>query len=161
VPVVWAGVTGKTKVLFVGIPLAPSGSRLPFVASFPVLMRNALLWMLPSVEIRHPGDRVAGWTSRRVGRVESPVDGATHAFSVLSTAESDLRRAEPAATEPIPRRRPVAGVLIALAIVLLSVDFVSPRNKSRVGPVSQVCDRMTLCLPKVSHLREEAWRGVA
>jgi len=114
---------GTTKVLFVGIPLAPSGSRLPFVASFPVLMRNALLWMLPQAEIRRCGDQVAGWTSRRTGLVESPVDGTVHAFSVLSAAESDLRRAEPIGSGPIPRRRPLAGALVALAIVLLSVEW--------------------------------------
>jgi len=122
-PVVWAGVTGQTKVLFVGIPLAPSGSRLPFVASFPVLMRNALLWMLPQAEMRRCGDRVAGWTSRRAGFIERPADGAVHAFSVLSAAESDLRRAEPIASEPIPHRRPLAAALVALAIVLLAVEW--------------------------------------
>ncbi len=122
-PVVWAGVTGKTKVLFVGIPLAPFGSRLPFVASFPSLMRNALLWMLPSPEIRRPGDRVAGWTSRRTGLVASTVDGAVHAFSVLSAAESDLRRPQAMVCEPIPHRRPLAAALVALAIALLAVEW--------------------------------------
>jgi hypothetical protein len=79
--------------------------------------------MLPATEMRRPGDRVAGWTSRRTGLIESPADRTVHAFSVLSAAESDLRRAEPIASEPMPHRRPVAGALIILAILLLAVEW--------------------------------------
>jgi len=122
-PVIWAGATGKSKVLLVGIPPTPAGSRFPLAASFPALMRNAFAWMLPSPEVRRPGDPIEGWTSRRVGLVESPLDGAVHAFSALSAAESDLRRQQGVAHEPTARRHSLASVLVALAILLLPVEW--------------------------------------
>jgi len=122
-PLVWAGQTGRTKILFVGIPPTPSGSRLPLVASFPVLMRNALLWMLPSPRALRPGERVHGWTSRKTGLAQSPVDGETHAFGLLSATESDLRRERPVESDTFAGRRSLAFILIAVAIVLLPVEW--------------------------------------
>jgi hypothetical protein len=59
-PLVWAGATGKTKVLFVAAPLTPDGSRLPLLAAFPMLVRNACLWMLPQASVLRPGEAVDG-----------------------------------------------------------------------------------------------------
>jgi hypothetical protein len=122
-PLLWAGRTGNTKVLFVGVPLLPSGSRLPLVASFPVLMRSALQWMLPGPEALRPGEPVKGWTSRRVGFVAPPTGDRKHAFSVLSADESDLRRGDGARGETFAARRPLTGMLVALAVVLLGVEW--------------------------------------
>jgi hypothetical protein len=121
-PLVWAGQTGKTKVLFVGIPVMPSGSRLPLVASFPLLMRNTFQWMLPRAEALHPGDRVGGWTSRKAGLVEGP-DGRMHAFSVASAEESDLRRSAGLEGETWGRRHSMALFLVLFAIALLPVEW--------------------------------------
>jgi hypothetical protein len=121
-PLVWAGQTGATRVLFVGIPVMPSGSRLPLVASFPALMRNAVQWMLPGAETLRPGDRVNGWTSPRAGLVAGP-DGTPHAFSLANPRESDLRRPSERMTQPLPQRRSLAGVFVLLAAVLLPVEW--------------------------------------
>jgi len=133
-PLVWAGVSpsparegagegaGSTKVLFVGIPVMPSGSRLPLVASFPVLMRNALQWMLPSPESPHPGEREGGWTSRKAGLVKCP-DGRVRAFSVASTEESDLRRAPGLKGETFGQRHSLATILVMIAIALLLIEW--------------------------------------
>jgi hypothetical protein len=40
-PVVWAGENGRTRALIVALPLTTDDSRLPLLASFPVLMGNA------------------------------------------------------------------------------------------------------------------------
>ena len=140
-PVVWAGSTGKIigtaaqreilpptplheqKVLLVGIPLSAAGSRLPLAAAFPVLMRNAANWMLPEPEALRPGGMIGGWTRRRTGLERRPGDPMTHAFSVLSAAESDLRR--PDASEPpeYTARTPLAGFLVALAAVLMVTEW--------------------------------------
>ena len=103
--VVWAGETGRTKVLFVGLPLATSGSRFPLVASFPVLMRNAFEWMLTPSPLAGRAER---WDTRA---------------SVLNAAESDLRRGKPVEGEAIARRFPLAFVFVALAVVLLPVEW--------------------------------------
>jgi len=121
-PLIWAGQVGKSKVLYVGIPVMPSGSRLPLVACFPVLMRNALQWMLPQASAFHPGDRVGGWTSRKAGLVKGP-DGRVHAFSVASTEESDLRRGRGLRGEMFGQRHSVSIILVVLAIALLAVEW--------------------------------------
>jgi hypothetical protein len=144
-PLLWAGETGqagetpalrcKTKVLFVGIPVMPSGSRLPLVASFPVLMRNALQWMLRSPEALHPGEPLTlpspprgegrvrgGWTSRKAGLVKGP-DGRAHAFSVASVEESDLRRAPGLKGETFGQRHSLSMVLALSALALLLVEW--------------------------------------
>jgi hypothetical protein len=123
-------------VLFVGIPLLPSGSRLPVVASFPVLLRNALRWMLPHTEALRPGDRIEGpagegtpgppgtsGTSRRTGFVAHAGDSKMHPFSVLSAEVSDLRRPAPLESESFARRRSLAMPLVLLAIALLGVEW--------------------------------------
>jgi hypothetical protein len=123
VPLVWAGEYGKTKALIVAMPLTTDGSRLPLLASFPVLMRNACLWILPQPKVLRPGETIDGWTSRRAGLSENPQDGQKYAFGTLSASESDLRR-EPAAEEaPIAKRQPLAMALVGLAIVLLTVEW--------------------------------------
>jgi hypothetical protein len=122
-PLVWAGETGRTKVLFVAAPLTTAGSRLPLLASFPVLLRNACLWMLPQTSVSRPGEMADGWTSRTAGLVQSPADGRLHAFSTLSAAESDLRREPLPETAPIAKRHSLAALLVALAMVLLSVEW--------------------------------------
>ena len=121
-PLIWAGETNGTRVVFSGIPLLPAASRLPLAASFPVLMRNAVEWMLPAATIRRPGDRIGTWTSRRAGLAMGPGNHA-YAFSVLSAPESDLRRPDAARAEPFPHRRPLAGILAVLAVGLLAVEW--------------------------------------
>jgi hypothetical protein len=122
-PLVWAGEHGKTKALIVALPLTTDDSRLPLLASFPVLMRNACLWMLPQPKVLRPGETADGWTSRRAGLVENSQQGQKYAFSTLSAAESDLRR-EPAPEEaPVARRRSLAMALVGLAVVLLTVEW--------------------------------------
>ncbi|MFB3891543.1 MAG: VWA domain-containing protein [Phycisphaerae bacterium] len=124
-PLVWAGQTGKTKVLFVGIsamPSGPSGSRLPLIASFPVLMRNTLQWMLPPAEALRPGERAGEWTSRKAGLVKGP-DARTHAFSVASAGESDLRRPPGLKGETFGRGHSLAMFLVVLAIALLPIEW--------------------------------------
>ena len=140
-PVVWAGSTGKIigtaaqpeilpptplreqKVLLVGIPLSPAGSRLPLAAAFPVLMRNAANWMLPEPEALRPGERIGDWTRRRTGLDRRPGDPMAHAFSVLSAVESDLRRSEAGEPPEYTARTPLAGFLVALAAVLLVTEW--------------------------------------
>jgi len=93
-PLLWAGQTGNTKVLFVGIPLMPSGSRLPLVASFPALMRNAVQWMLPRIQPKG-----------------------------VSADESDLRRPPNLKGETLARRHSTATVFIIIALVLLPLEW--------------------------------------
>lgn len=137
--VTWAGHVGRTKVLFVGIPLLQSGSRLPLVASFPTLMANAMEWMLPGARAHAVGADVGGTTSRKAGFATleagtgavSANDAKTElgpstqgvAFSVASAAESDLRRDGPAEAESFSRRHSLAGVLVAMAILLLGAEW--------------------------------------
>jgi hypothetical protein len=123
VPLVWAGQTGKTKVMFVGIPVMPIGTRLPLVASFPALMRNALQWMLPAPQSCHPGQLVEGWTSRTCGLVGSPADGRIVAFSLASAESSNLRRGEEVKGEATRHRHSAAKVLVAMAGLLLMVEW--------------------------------------
>lgn len=111
-----------TKVLFVGIPVMPVGTRLPLVASFPALMRNALAWMTPGPESRRPGQMVDGWTSRTCGFVKDPAGGLIP-FSVTSAETSDLRRTEDVQGEPIGRPYAAATVLVAIAALLLLVEW--------------------------------------
>ena len=122
-PVVWAGRSETTKVLLVGIPIRPTGSRFPVAAAFPLLMRNALRWMLPGPRALRPGETVGGWTSRRAGLATCPADGTTHAFSVLSAKESDLRRSDGVEGETLGARRSLAAVLVVLAMAMLAVDW--------------------------------------
>ncbi len=122
-PLVWAGATGKTKVLFVAAPLTTAGSRLPLLASFPTLVRNACLWMLPQASVLRPGETVDRFTSRRAGLIESPADGRLYAFSTLSAAESDLRREPRGETPPLAKRQSLAAFLVVLAMVLLPVEW--------------------------------------
>jgi len=119
-PLIWTGETGKTKVLFVGLPLAPSGSRFPLVASFPVLMRNAFEWMLQPPRSE---SRPSGRTGVAAGDALTPEGVDSERASVLSAAESDLRRDKPAEGETIPHRFPLAFVLVAVAAVLLPVEW--------------------------------------
>jgi hypothetical protein len=123
-PLVWAGQTGETKVLFVGIPIVPSGSRLPLVASFPVLVRNALRWMLPQPEIVRAGESIADWSPTRAGFVADAA-GNKHAVSVLSAETSDLRRPADiaAASMGFSPRHSLATVLVILAMALLAVEW--------------------------------------
>jgi len=141
-PVVWAGATGKVfgrgdasdaatppappreqKVLLVAVPLNPAGSRLPMAAAFPVLMRNAMQWMLPGAEALRPGDRVQGWTRRWAGFARRPGERMSRAFSVLSAAESDLRRPDAAEPPRFAPRQSLAAVLVAIAAVLLLAEW--------------------------------------
>ncbi|HZK82217.1 MAG TPA: VWA domain-containing protein, partial [Humisphaera sp.] len=118
----WAGQTGKTRVLFVGIPMMPSGSRLPLMASFPALMRNTLQWMLPKAEALHPGDTIGDWTSRNAGLVKGN-DGRVHAFSVASALESDLRRPAGLTGETFGKRHSLAKILVLIAAALLPLEW--------------------------------------
>ncbi len=117
-----AGQTGQSKVLFVGIPVMPSGSQLPLVVGFPMLMRNAMAWMLPAASARQAGSDVDGWTSRRAGFHKGP-DGRMQAFSVLSAGESDLRRDGNVPSESFTPRHSLSGVLVVLAILLLPLEW--------------------------------------
>ncbi len=119
IPVVWAGQTGKTKVLFVGIPVLPSGSRLPVVASFPALMRNTLAWMLPSARAEQ-----ANGQQRRCGLAKDS-SGLACGFNVLSGSESDLRRADEIVQKNASpaRRHSAAMALVILAAVLLGIEW--------------------------------------
>ena len=111
------------KVLLVAVPLSPAGSRLPLAASFPVLVRNTMQWMLPGAEALRPGEQVNGWTSRRTGFARRPGGGMSHAFSVLSAAESDLRRPEAAEPPVFVARQSLAAVLVVIAAVLLLAEW--------------------------------------
>ena len=119
----WAGERGKCKVLFLGIPPDLFASRLPLTPSFPALMRNALLWMLPPTEATRPGEYVSGWTSRRTGFIESKVDGKVCAFSLLDSTESDLRREDGEREDPVSGRHSLATFLIAAAILLMGIEW--------------------------------------
>jgi hypothetical protein len=123
VPLVWAGETGKTKVMFVGIPVMPIGTRLPLVASFPALMRNALQWMLPAPQSSYPGQLVDGWTSRTCGLVGRPADGRIVAFSLASAESSNLRRGDEVKGEATHHRHSAAKVLVAVAGLLLLAEW--------------------------------------
>ena len=123
-PVMWAGECGKCRVLFLGVPPALFASRLPLIPSFPALMRNVLLWMLPSNEAMRPGDDADGWTSRTTGFIENQADGKVCAFSLLDGTESDLRREDAEAEEPVSGRRSLAAFLIAAAILLMGLEWV-------------------------------------
>jgi len=94
-PVLFAGVNGKSKVLIVAIPPSPTGSRWPLAASFPVLMRNTLTWMLPPAE----------------------------AIGVLSASESDLRRSETSDPPVYAARTSLATILVALAVACLLTEW--------------------------------------
>lgn len=134
-PLVWAGQTGSTassppsgrsKVLWVGIPVMPSGSRLPLVTGFPVLMRNALQWMLPEVSVGQVGQDADAPSMRRVGLYKiNTADGQprTAARSLLSASESDLRRKDGPRGETFPHRRPLAAFLVVLAMALLAAEW--------------------------------------
>jgi len=143
-PVVWAGETnsrgagvppvfhqaggtpapqGKTKALIVAMPLTTDDSQLPLLASFPMLLHNACLWMLPQPQVLRPGEMIDGWTSRRAGLAENPHDGRRYAFSTLSAGESDLRREAAAEETPIGRRQPLALALVMFATVLLPIEW--------------------------------------
>ena len=122
-PLVWAGGKDKTSALIVAMPLTTGDSPLPLLASFPVLIRNACLWMLPQPKGMRPGETVDGWTSRRAGLVENLHDGRMYAFSTLSPSESDLRRDAAVEQPPIARRQPLAVALVGLAMVLLTVEW--------------------------------------
>ena len=121
-PVIWAGSPPQSnaKVLFVGLPVLPAGSRLPLVTGFPVLMRNALASMLPMPQIARPGEQVDGLTSRRAGMV---IGKPARAFSTLAAAESDLRRPEGVEIAPSRSRRSLAGALVMIALVLLCAEW--------------------------------------
>jgi len=93
-PLVWAGENGKNKTAVVAMPLTVDGSRLALSASFPVLVRNACLWMLPSSK--------AG---------------------AIGNAESDLRRAAVEEEQPQPKRHRLAWALVVLAMVLLPIEW--------------------------------------
>ncbi len=123
-PLIWAGQKDKTKVLFIGIALNRTDSRLTLMASFPVLMRNALSWMLPGASILRPGERLEGWTSRKTGFIENPAGGKLQAFSLLSAPESDLRRASSAPPPAIPGRFSLAFYFVIFALALLVADWV-------------------------------------
>jgi len=137
VPLVWAGERGQepydvkapdpfhpgTRVLFVGIPVMPVGTRLPLVASFPALLRNALAWVTPGPESRRPGQMVGGWTSRTCGFAKDPAGGGLVPFSLTSAETSDLRRAEDVRSEPVGRPYAAAAVLVAMAALLLLVEW--------------------------------------
>ena len=112
-----------TKVLFVGIPVMPVGTRLPLVASFPALVRNALAWMTPGPESRRPGRMVDGWTSRTCGFAKDPAGGGLVAFSLTSAETSDLRRTEEVHGEPLGRPFAAATTLVAMAALLLLVEW--------------------------------------
>jgi len=122
-PLMWAGECGKCKVLFLGIPPGLFASRLPLTPSFPALMRNALLWMLPSTEAMRPGEYTSGWTSRRAGFIENKIDGKVYAFSLLDSAESDLRREDGEGEDPVSGRHSLATFLIAAAILLMGIEW--------------------------------------
>jgi hypothetical protein len=95
-PLVWSGQHDQTKILFVGIPILPSGSRLPLVASFPVLLRNTLQWMLPPTQVH----------------------------GLLSAADSDLRQpADAAPPQTFAARRSLATPLVLLAVLLAAVEW--------------------------------------
>ena len=66
---------------------------------------------------------IDGWTSRRAGLIENPNDGRSYAFSTLSAAESDLRREASAEEPPLARRRPLAAILVVLALVLMPIEW--------------------------------------
>ncbi|MCL2648786.1 MAG: VWA domain-containing protein [Phycisphaerales bacterium] len=126
IPLVWAGEKDNSKVLFIGIPVTAagtSGSRLPLVASFPVLLRNAMQWMLPPVEILRPGQQTNGWTTRRATFATNPSTGKQHAFSVLSTEASDLRKTGGTESEMFTSRKSLAGTLVLIAIALLALEW--------------------------------------
>ena len=129
-PLIWAGSPPQSRanVLFVGLPILPAGSRLPLVTGFPVLMRNALASMLPMPQSARPGEYVDGLTSRRVGVIAGK---PARAFSTLSAAESDLRRAEGIESALSRSRRSLAGTLVMIALLLLCVEW---------GTVSQAND---------------------
>ena len=114
---------GKCKVLFIGVPPALFASRLPLTPSFPALMRNALLWMLPPTEAMRPGDYRNGWTSRTTGFIENGTDGKVCAFSLLDGRESDLRREDAEGEDPPSGRRSLAAFLIAAAILLMGLEW--------------------------------------
>ena len=122
-PLVWAGQHGKGKALILAMPVSSGESQLPLLASFPVLMRNACRWMLPQPQVRRPGEMIDGWTSRRAGLIENPNDGQVYAFSTLGAAESDLRRPASAEEPPLARRRPLAAILVVLALVLMPIEW--------------------------------------
>lgn len=124
-PLVWAGQTGvggKTKVLFVGIPVMPTGSRLPMVSSFPVLIRNALKWMLPQASVMPVGASVSGCATRQAGIV-SASGVAQGAVSTLSAVESDLRRKLDVRPVIDATRRSLAAWLVVLAMALLPAEW--------------------------------------
>jgi hypothetical protein len=122
-PLVWAGENGRTKALIVALPLSTDDSRLPLSAAFPLLMRNACRWMLPQPGVLRPGEPVAGWTSRRVGLIKRPGRDRPSAFSLLSPAESDLRREGVAAGAAITQHRSLTFALVMLAVLLLPIEW--------------------------------------
>ena len=122
VPLVRAGENGPTKAVIL-LPLSTDDSRLPLSAAFPLLMRNACRWMLPPPAVVRPGEPVAGGTSRRVGLIERPGQERPCAFSLLSAAESDLRREAAAAGAAMEPRRSLAFALVALAVLLLPIEW--------------------------------------
>ena len=122
-PLIWAGERDKCKVLFLGIPPDLFASRLPLTPSFPALMRNALLWMLPPTKAMRPGEYVDGWTSRKTGFIESKMDGKVRAFSLLDSTESNLRREDGEKEATVSGRYSLAAFLVALAILLMGIEW--------------------------------------
>ncbi len=123
-PIIWAGEINGIRIFYIGIPASAASSRLPLTPSFPALMKNSLSWMLPRQEILRAGEYINGWTSRKIGFIESKADNRSHAFSLLDAGESDLRNVSGNESALPPGRRSLAPLMTVLAMILLGLEWI-------------------------------------